>query len=65
MHKVKPSTLTAGTAENNLKGKAERFVASDNSSVFMNSVNRTPTYSKQFLYDVLAMIHIIPNTVNC
>ena len=48
MHKIKPSTLTAGTAENNLKGKVERFVASDNSSVFMNSVNRTQTYWKQF-----------------
>ena len=56
MHKIKPSTLTAGTVKSNLKGTIERFVASDNASLFMTSVKGTPAYWKQLLYDVLAMI---------
>ena len=43
MHKIKPGKITAGT------------IASGNAFSFMMSVKRTPAYSKQFLYDVLAM----------
>ena len=37
------------------KGTIERFVASYNAFSFMSSLKRTPAYSKQILYDVLAM----------
>ena len=38
------------------KEKIERFVAHNNTFSFMNSVKVTLAYSKQFLYDVLAMV---------
>ena len=47
MHKITPGTLTAGTLKSNFKGKAFPL---------MSSVKGTPTYLKQFLYDVLAMV---------
>ena len=56
MLKIKPGTLTAGTVKNDFKKTVERFVASDNAFSFMNSVKGTPTYWKQFLYSVLAMV---------
>ena len=56
MYKIKPGTLTAGMVKNNLKGTIERFVASDNAFSFMSSVKGKPTYWKQFLYDVMAMV---------
>ena len=56
MHKIKPGTLTAGTVKNNFKGTIKRFVATDNAFLFMSSVKGTPAHSKQFLYDVLAMV---------
>ena len=56
MHKIKPGTLAAGTVKNNLKGKFEKFVASNNSFSFMSSVKETAANWRQFLHDVLAMI---------
>ena len=29
LHKIKPSSLSAGIVKNNFKGRVERFVASD------------------------------------
>ena len=42
--------------KNNFKGTIKKFVASYNEFSFMNSVNGTPAYWKQFLYDVLDMV---------
>ena len=56
MHKIRPGMLTAEMVKNNLKGIIERFVGSDNAFSFMTSVKGTPSYWKQILYDVLAMI---------
>ena len=56
MHKIRPGMLTAEIVKNNLKGIIERFVGSDNAFSFMTSVKGTPSYWKQILYDVLAMI---------
>ena len=47
MHKIKPGTLTAQTLISNFKG---------NAFPLMSSVKGVPTYWKQFLYDVLAMV---------
>ena len=47
MHKIKPGTLTAQTLTSNFKG---------NAFPLMSSVKGVPTYWKQFLYDVLAMV---------
>ena len=49
MHKIKPGTLTAGMAKNNLKGTTEKFVASGNAFSFMSSVKGKPAYWKKFL----------------
>ena len=51
-----PVTITAGMVKNNFKGAIKKFVASYNEFSFMNSVNGTPAYWKQFLYDVLDMV---------
>ena len=56
MHKIKPGTFTAGVVKSNFKGIIERFVARDNAFSFMSSVKGTPSYWKQFFYDVLAMV---------
>ena len=42
MTKIKPVTLTAGTVKNIIKGKIERFVASDNVFSFLSAVKGTP-----------------------
>ena len=42
MTKIKPFTLTAGTVKNIIKGKIERFVASDNLFSFLSAVKGTP-----------------------
>ena len=55
-HKIKPSTLTAGTVESNFKGIIESFVERESSFSFMTSVKETPTYWKQFLRNLLAMV---------
>ena len=47
MHKIKPGTLKAQTLISNFKG---------NAFPLMSSVKGVPTYWKQFLYDVLAMV---------
>ena len=44
MHKIKPGTLAAGRVKNNLKGKFEKFVASNNSFSFMSSVKETAAH---------------------
>ena len=54
--KIKPRTLTADLVKRNFKGTIERCVASHNALSFMSSVKEIPTYSKQFLYDVLAIV---------
>ena len=56
MYKIKPGTLSAGTAKNNYNGAIERFLAKDNAFSFMRSVKRTPAYWKYFLYDLLVMV---------
>ena len=56
MHKIKPSTLTAGTINSSFKETIETFVARDNAFLFMSSAKGTPAYWKQSLYDVLAMV---------
>ena len=38
MHKIRPSTVTAGTVKNNNKGTVERCVASDNALSFLSSI---------------------------
>ena len=55
-HKINLVTLTAGMVKNNFKGTIKKFVASYNEFSFMNSVNETTAYWKQFLYDVLDMV---------
>ena len=56
LHKIKPNTLTAGTARSNFKGKIKRFVGRNYAFSFMSSVKRTRAYWKQFLYDALAIM---------
>ena len=56
MHKVRPGTLTTRIVKYNLKGTVERFLASDKVFSFMSPFKGTPTYWKQFLFDVLAMV---------
>ena len=56
MHKIKPGTLTVGAVKSNFKGTIETLVARGNAFSFLSSVKGTPTYWKQFLYDVLAII---------
>ena len=56
MHKIKSGKIIAGSIKTIFKETIERFVASDNSFSFMNSVKETPTYWKQFLYDTVAMV---------
>ena len=56
LHKIKPGTLKAGTIKNNLKGTIKRFAARRPAFSFMSWVKETPTYWKQVLYDVLAMV---------
>ena len=56
MHKIKPSTLTAGTVKSNFKETIETYVARKNTFSFMISVEGPPAHWKQFLYDPLAML---------
>ena len=56
MHKIKPGALRSGTVKRSFKGTTERFVARENAFSFLSSVKETPTYWKQFLYDVLPMV---------
>ena len=46
MPKIKPGTLTVGVVRNNLKGRIERFVASD--VLAMTKKIGTPTYFLTF-----------------
>ena len=48
MVKIKPGTLTVGTAENKFEGISERFLASDKAFSLISSVKGTPAYWKQF-----------------
>ena len=56
MHKIKPGALRSGTVKPSFKGTTERFVARENAFSFLSSVKETPTYWKQFLYDVIPMV---------
>ena len=56
MHKIKPSTLTAGTVKSNFKETIEMYVGRKNTFSFMISVEGPPAHWKQFLYDPLAML---------
>ena len=48
MVKIKPGTLSVGTAENKFEGISERFLASDKAFSLISSVKGTPAYWKQF-----------------
>ena len=49
MHKIKPGKLTAGMVRNILKGKIERFVASDNAFSFKFSNKNTSIIETVFI----------------
>ena len=53
MKKLKPGSTVI---ETNYKDTIQKFLGSSNAFSFMSSVKGTPSYWKQFLYDVLAMV---------
>ena len=61
MHEIKSGQLTAGAVKQNYRGTIDKFVASENSFLFISQVKRTPTCWKQFLFDVFPMIKHVSN----
>ena len=55
MKKLKPGA-TVSSITTNYKDKIQKFLGSSDAFSFMSSVKGTPSYWKQFLYDVLAMV---------
>lgn len=61
LHKIKPSSLIAAIVKSSFKKSVERFVEKDGTLSFMNSVKRTPEYSKQTLHKCINCDQAITN----
>ena len=48
MHEIKQGTLTTKTVKSSFEETVERFVASDSTFSFMNSIKGMPVYWKRF-----------------